>query len=809
MGYKEQLKFDNWVNKLYNVLTMKKQKTKSDFDLPLLSVKNIVVFPFMVTHFDVDRVRNVNAINQAMAADGQKVMICTQCSKEDAADTFSDLYRVGTVATVRQTINLPAGGMRVLIEGLGRAEILDIVEHKTYNSATIKKIPAKRVHKTDENLALLRIAKDLLGKYIEAKGEVPYETLTTMENIEDLGEVADVLSSGILSKIEDKQDILEIKNPIARITKTIEFLQREIELKTIEKELQEKTMQRIFETNRDHFLHEQIEIIKEQLGEVDEIDEYSEKLKEAKYLSDEAREVADKQISRLAKMHIMSPESEVVRTYIETLLDLNWTYSLKETLSINKVKSILNEDHFGIEEVKERILDFLAIKKKAGENTQILCLVGAPGIGKTSIAKSIARALGRNFERISLGGVNDVAAIKGHRRTYIGAMPGQIMTAIKKAKCNNPVILLDEIDKIGNDYKGDPYSCLLEALDPEQNKNFTDNYVEVPFDLSNVMFICTANSLDTIPKPLKDRMEIIHMHSYLPSEKMHIAHKYLVKKQMKKANIGDDQLEITANAIYEIINYYTREAGVRELERQIAKVCSKAARKLLVKDAKIIVDNALTDLIGKPKYTSDKFMQNDEIGIVNGLAWTEVGGVLLPIEASIMPGSGKLQVTGQIGKVMEESANAAFSWVRSKFGLLNIKEDFYKNNDVHIHVPEGAVPKDGPSAGIAMATCLMSAIAKIPVRADIAMTGETSLTGRVMPIGGLREKATAAYSLGIKTIIIPKDNVKDIDELPKEISKNIKFIPVAFMDEVVAKALNTIPYINANWNGIRMGGAVQ
>jgi len=761
--------------------------------MPLIPLRGLSVFPYMVLHFDVGREKSIKALEEAMIYD-QKIFLTTQRDIDVDLPSTEDFYEIGTICKIKQMLKLPGDAIRVLVEGVSRGKVETIIFEEPYFKARILKIE-EDVTRDRETEALMRSCLTAFEKYIAVSNRVSPEVMLSMTTIEEPGRFADVLASNMVLKSEQKQEILEAVEPKKRLTAIYAILLSEIEIMEVEKQINEKVRKQINKMQKEYYLREQMKAIREELGEDfdpdDEIEELYKKLDKLKLEKKIADKVA-KEIERLSRMSPASAESTVVRSYVNWILDLPWNKKTKDTLDISKARTILDEDHYGLKSVKERVLEYLAIRELTKSlKGPIICLVGPPGVGKTSIAKSIARSLNRKFVRMSLGGVRDEAEIRGHRRTYIGAIPGRIINGIKEAGTKNPVFLFDEIDKLTSDFRGDPASALLEVLDPEQNKDFTDHYLEVPFDLSSVMFITTANSLGSIPRPLLDRMEIIEVSGYTEFEKLNIAKRYLVPKQLKAHGLTEDNLALSDDTLSAIISYYTRESGVRELERQIATVCRKAATRI-VEDKVITVKVNRSNLdksLGVKKYHYDEIQNENQVGIATGLAWTPVGGDTLSIEVSIMKGKGNLVLTGQMGDVMKESARAGLSYLRSISEKYEIADDFHEKMDIHIHIPEGAIPKDGPSAGITMATAVLSAITGIPVRHDLAMTGEITLRGRVLPIGGLKEKSLAASRAGVKTVLFPKENVKDLEEIPSTVRSKMKFIPVESMDEVLEHAL--------------------
>lgn len=762
---------------------------------PMLTLRGITVFPYMTMHLDVGRVKSVKAIEEAVKQH-QLIFLVTQIDAAVEAPSISDLYTVGTIARIKQVLRLPGDAIRILVEGISRAEIAEFLQEEPYFVAEVcEKVYIAEKENSREMEALTRNLISTFEEYINLNTKMNPEILNGIIEVKNTGELADIIAGNIILPIEDKQSILSEFDIKSRIEKLIACLIKEIDILEIEKNISTKVKQQIDQVQKEYYLKEQMKAIQNELGDKDgvagEVSEYRARL-ETLNPPDEVKEKVEKELDRLLKMQSGSAEGSVIRNYVECVLDLPWNKKTDDIIDLKKAKEILDEDHYGLEKVKDRIIEYLAVKKMTNTlSGPILCLYGPPGVGKTSIAKSIARAMNRNYVRVSLGGVKDEAEIRGHRKTYIGSMPGRLINAVKQAGSKNPLILLDEIDKMSSDFKGDPASAMLEVLDAEQNSTFRDHFLELPFDLSDVMFITTANDISNVPKPLLDRMEIITLSTYTEEEKLNIAINYLLPKQLEKHGLKKSNLSIANSVLSLVIDGYTREAGVRTLEREIGTICRKVARQILEENIKkvTVTSKNLEEYLGPVKVKHDKANACNEIGIVTGLAWTAVGGEILNIEVNTMPGAGKLELTGQLGDVMKESARAGMTYIRSIAERLDIDQDFYKNMDIHIHIPEGATPKDGPSAGITMATAMISALTKIPVRKEVAMTGEITLRGRVLPIGGLKEKVFAAYKAGIKTIIIPNDNLKDLEEISENIREKLKFVPVTNMENVLKIAL--------------------
>ncbi len=762
---------------------------------PLMPLRDIVVFPHMVAPLVVGRSRSIAALEDAMKK-GTEIFLVTQKDPGVDEPNEKDIYDYGTLATVMQLLRLPDGTIKALVEGTRRARLVSHVPHDLFMQAEVE-VLVDDAEPSDELLVYERELRKFFEKFARGEKKIAKEVVKSVRNIKDPLRILNIISSHLPVKASEKQAILESEPTIARIEKVLEIIHREIELAELEKNINAKVKMRMGKTQRNYYLSEKVREIQTEMGKtedgVDELSELQEQI-EAKKMPKAARDKALKELNKLKNMPPMSAETTVVRNYVDCIVSLPWQKKSRSQLDINKAEAILNKDHYGLEKTKERILEYLAVQSQVKKiKGPILCLVGPPGVGKTSICKSIARAMGRKFARLSLGGVRDEAEIRGHRRTYIGAMPGKILRSMQKVEVANPVFCLDEVDKMSMDFRGDPSSALLEVLDPEQNSTFNDHYLDMDYDLSEVFFITTANSLHGIPGPLQDRMEIITISGYTEEEKLKIAEGYLIPKQLQENGFKKDDIRLTAGAIFEVIRKYTREAGVRNLERCIASLCRKVARDRLKTGEKKkkyrMSVQSIAKYLGTPKYRYGLAEEEDEIGLVTGLAWTEVGGELLQIESILMPGSGKLTVTGKLGEVMQESAQAALSYVRSCGELLGLESDFYQKLDIHVHVPEGAIPKDGPSAGITMATALASAMVKAPIRRDLAMTGEITLRGRVLPIGGLTEKLLAAKRGNIKTVLIPKENERNLKDVPVNIRKALDIIPVRHMDEVLAIAL--------------------
>ena len=760
---------------------------------PLIPLRNIVVFPRMIVPLFIGRDRSVQAMQKAL--DKDKLLVLATQKNEEIEDPDPDsIYSTGSLVEIVQVLKLPDETTKLLVEGLNRVSVDNYLQKEPFY-----KVSVDILHDLDKELtevkSLANIMVEQFETYVKLNKKIPAETLMSIVNIDDPGRLADLIASYLILKTPEKQSILELNSIVERCKKINEFLTRENELLEVEKKIHVRVKDQIEKVQREYYLKEKMKAIQDELGAeeelIPEVVEYKNKIKKAK-MTEEAENKANKELNRLAKMPGTTAESGVIRTFLDWLIELPWQKKTRETIRIKEVKKILDEDHYGLKKVKERVLEYFAVFKLTKKiQGSILCFTGPPGVGKTSIARSIARAMGRKFANISLGGIRDEAELRGHRRTYVGSMPGRIIQSLQKVNSKNPVILLDEIDKMNTDFRGDPAAALMEILDPEQNKSFSDHYLEVSFDLSDILFICTANNLYNIPGPLRDRMEIIEITGYTEDEKVAIASEYVIPKQIKKHGLSKNSLVFTEESIRAIIYEFTKEAGVRHLEQLIAKICRKTARMIVERKEKKIKTNVsnVKKFLGIPKYLRNKKEKEDQIGVATALAWTEMGGSTLPIEVSVLRGKGNLIITGQLGDVMKESAKAALSYVRSKIERLKIDQSFYRKNDIHIHIPEGAVPKDGPSAGITLATALASALSGLPVDRNIAMTGEITLRGRVLPIGGLKEKALAAFSTGVQTIIMPEENKKDLEEIPRNIRKKMKFVLAKHMDKVLEVAL--------------------
>ena len=757
-------------------------------------MRGLVVFPYMQLNFDVARPASIKALEAASNGDS-RIFLVTQKKAEIDNPKPDDIYRVGTIAQIKQIMHLPGNVTRLIVKGLSRGIIREYDNIEPYLMCKVEEVNELPTQITNMDEAYARALKSKLEEYFAVNPKLQADKFMSIMDIKPLGQLCDTIAALTELDTEDKQVLLNNLDCEDRAEELLGRLEHLIDVTELEHKILRKTHEKINENQHEYFLREQMQVIEEELGDKDGIGADAEGFRkkiESLRIKKESKEKLLKDVERFSKLPSNSPDSSVLRSYLENVLELPWDKAKKEKFDIKDVAKVLDKDHYGLKDVKERILEYLAVRSlTGGKNTTVLCLEGPPGVGKTSVAKSIAHALGRKYVRVSLGGIHDEADIRGHRKTYIGAMEGRIMAAMKEAKVKHPVMLLDEIDKMGKDFKGDPSAALLEVLDNEQNNEFRDHYIEIPYDLSDVLFITTANTLETISQPLLDRMEIISISGYTAKEKFYIARDYLVKKALHKTGMVESDFSITDGALNEIIDHYTREAGVRKLEQTIETLLRKAAKEILETDCSkvAITKRNISDYLGKEKYRFDLMNEKDEVGVARGLAWTSVGGETLSIEVNVMDGTGKVELTGKLGDVMKESAMAAISYIRSKSDKFGIDKEFYKNKDIHIHVPEGAVPKDGPSAGITMATAVVSSLSRVPVRRDIAMTGEITLRGKVLPIGGLKEKSMAAYRAGIKTVIIPEENERDIEEIPQEIKNGITFIPVSDMDTVLGNAL--------------------
>ena len=776
---------------------MEQNYTKIDHELPLIPLRGLAIFPYMILNFDIGREMSLKALDQAMLED-ELVFLTSQKEAEVDEPTTDDFYHVGTICKVKQVIKLPGETVRVLVEGISRGKIKEIDEEEGYFKAVVEEIIYDQENaETDVEVeAFVRNVFDAFEEYINIGNRVSPEILVSLAEIENVDRFIDTIAANIFLKAEQKQEILEEFDISKRLELLYRILLEEIDILKIEKKITLRVKKQMNKVQKEYYLREQLKAIQKELGEDEdlssEVEEYKEKLKKIK-ASKETKLKIEKEISKFSRTSPQSPDSSVSRTYLDTIFSLPWNKETRDKLDLKNAKEILDQQHYGLEKVQDRILEYLAIRKLSTSlKGPRICLVGPPGVGKTSIAKSIAEALGKKFVRISLGGVRDEAEIRGHRRTYVGSIPGRIINGLKEAQTKNPVFLLDEIDKMAADYKGDPSSAMLEVLDPEQNKTFVDHYLEVPFDLSKILFVTTANSLSTIPGPLLDRMEVIEVSGYIEEEKLNIAQKYLLPKQVKENGLEEGFVTVEEQAMRDIINYYTREAGVRTLERTIGKVCRKIAKKFVENpslEGVVVTSKDLEEYLGRDKYLYDLAGTKPEVGVVTGLAWTSVGGVTLPVEVNVLKGKGQVVLTGSLGDVMKESAQAGISYIRSIADKFDIPEDFYKTEDIHIHCPEGATPKDGPSAGITMATAVISALTKIPVRSDVAMTGEITLRGRVMVVGGVKEKVLAAHRAGIKKVLIPRECDAQLDEIPENVKEKLEIVLVDHMDQVLEHAL--------------------
>lgn len=777
---------DEIVNNINNILLV-----------PVVPLRGLVMFPNMTLHFDVGRKKTVAAVNAAMTKKQDILLIAQKDASVDMPET-DDLFSVGVLASVRQVVKIPNSDiLRVVVEGKKRAKINNLIGDKSFYSAFVEELGEVKVMQKDleRETAYIRIVKDLFANYIELNEQIAPDVILEVEKRHNCGELSDYVASNIPLEYQDQQQILSCLDPLKRIEKLCIILEKENSLLKIEDDIRQKVNEQIDDNQREYYLREQLKAVSLELNDGDDIlsdiEQYKERIKAIDFAQEEEKKLL-KECKRLSSMQSSNPDATVIHSYLDRVLSLPWNKLSKDNLNLVKARKVLDKDHYGLEDIKDRVIELLAVlKMSGGVKGQVLCLVGPPGTGKTSIVKSLAKAMNRKYVRVALGGVYDEAEIRGHRKTYIGAMPGRIIDAVEKAGTKNPLILLDEIDKLGSDYKGDPASALLEVLDGEQNNSFSDHYIDIPFDLSKVLFITTANDLSTIPAPLLDRMEVIELRSYTREEKFHIAKNHLIKKQLKANGLNNKMVTIKDDAVYLLIDGYTREAGVRKLEREIGKVL----RKICIKfangfDGKIVIKASdLHEYLGAVKFRPPETEKKNEIGVVNGLAWTSVGGEMLKIEVAVMDGTGKIELTGSLGEVMKESAKASISYIRAYADFLGVSDTFYKDKDIHIHVPEGAVPKDGPSAGVTITTALVSALNKSPAKADVAMTGEVTLTGRVLPIGGLREKSMAAYSNGMKKVLIPEENVPDLESVDKTVLESIEFIPIDRVEKAIELTL--------------------
>ncbi|MBP2644994.1 MAG: lon1 [Firmicutes bacterium] len=768
---------------------------KATRNIPLLPLRGILVFPYMIIHLDVGREKSISALEEAMVHE-REIMLATQRDAQNDKPEPDDIFSVGTVVEIKQLLKLPGGTIRVLVEGLHRAKIVNYLEQDPFYMVEIEEY-RELGEKTSEVEALTRTVIHQFEQWVKLSKKIPSETLVSVVVVEEPGRLTDLIASHLSLKIEDKQQLLDAVGTKERLEKLCDILGREMEILELEKKINVRVRKQMEKTQKEYYLREQLKAIQKELGDKEdrtaEVDEYRQKMKEQE-LSKDVAEKIQKEIDRLEKMPPMVAESAVIRTYLDWLLALPWSKETTDRLDITSAEAVLEEDHYGLEKVKERILEYLSIRKLTAKmKGPIICLVGPPGVGKTSLARSIARSMERKFVRVSLGGVRDEAEIRGHRRTYVGALPGRVLQGMRTAGSRNPVFLLDEIDKMSADFRGDPSAALLEVLDPEQNNTFSDHYIELPFDLSRVLWIVTANAMHNIPRPLLDRMEIINIAGYTEEEKVQIAKRYLIPKQIREHGLTEEQIVLSEGTVQKVIRDYTREAGVRNLERSFATLCRKVARQIVQEKRKAVKITAqnLHTFLGAPKYRHGQAERTSEVGVATGLAWTEVGGDVLAVEVSTMKGKGKLTLTGQLGEVMQESAQAGFSYIRSKAKELNIDAEFHEKSDIHVHLPEGAIPKDGPSAGITMATAVISALTGKPVRNNIAMTGEITLRGRVLPVGGIKEKVLAAHRAGIQKVILPQENKRDLDEIPTNVKRSLEFLLVEHMDEVLKTALVT------------------
>ena len=763
--------------------------------LPVLPLRGMMVFPYMMVHLDAGREQSISALEKAMLVEDKHVFLVAQRDSDLEDPQMPDLYSVGTVAEVKHLMKLPDGAIRVLVEGLYRGQIVSAIEQEDdYLIANVREYHDK-IDKSIEMEALVRVVVHEFEQWVKSSKKIPADAMVSVSIIDDAGRLADMIAGHINLKLDDRQAILESIDVKERLEKLYGFLKREKDILDIERKIGTRVRRQIEKVQKEYYLREKVKAIHNELGDqngiLGDIEEYKERLSKG-HFPDEVVKTVEKELKRLERTQGMSQEGAVIGTYIDNLLSMPWESLSEDINDIKAAAAVLDRDHYGLEKVKERIMEFLAVRQLTnGQNAPILCLVGPPGVGKTSLAGSVAKALGRKFVRASLGGVRDEAEIRGHRRTYVGAMPGRILEALKKAGTRNPVFLLDEVDKMGSDYKGDPTSALLEVLDAAQNNTLIDHYIELPFNLSDVLWIVAANDIGSIPRPLLDRMEVINLSSYTEQEKLEIAKQYLLPRQRTRNGLSGKEIKLGAGVLQRMINEYTRESGVRELERVIGHLCRKVARKIVEGDTEsvYVTTKNLVDILGKGRYPRTKAKRKPEVGLCTGMAWTQVGGDILPTEVNIFPGTGKLILTGKLGDVMKESAQAALSYIRSRQDKFELAEDFYEKNDIHVHFPEGAVPKDGPSAGITMATAIVSGLTGRKIRSDVAMTGEITIRGNVLAIGGLKEKVLAAYREGIRTIVLPKENERDIEDIPESVREKLEFVPVENMDKVLETAL--------------------
>jgi len=763
--------------------------------IPILPVRDVVVYPFMILPLFVGRDKSIRAVDEALSRD-RLILLAVQKDAEAEDPAAADIYTTGTVAMIMRMLKMPDGRVKILVQGVSRARVVEYLRHEPYFEARIQEVVEPEVGAATPDVeALIRSVKEQVGKAVNLGRSLSPDVLVIINSLDHPGRLADLVASNLDLKVEQAEQVLETFDPLARLRRIGEFLRKELEVLEVQQRIQAQAKEEVDKTHREYYLREQLKAIQRELGELDErgqeIQELQAKIEKAK-MPPEVEAEAKTQLGRLSRMHPDAAEASVVRTYLDWLIELPWAKATTDKLSIKQAAKILDDDHYDLEKVKERILEYLAVRKlKKKMKGPILCFVGPPGVGKTSLGRSIARALGRKFVRISLGGVRDEAEIRGHRRTYIGALPGKILQGIKQAGSNNPVYMMDEVDKVGADFRGDPSAALLEVLDPEQNVSFTDHYLGVPFDLGNVMFIATANLADPILPALKDRMEIIEISGYTEEEKLHIARKYLLPRQFGEHGITGRHLQMSDEAVLKIIQHYTREAGLRNLEREVASICRKVAKGVAEGKRGLtrVTGASVHRYLGAPKFLSEPEQERDEVGVATGLAWTQAGGEVLYIECTMMKGKGTLRLTGHLGDVMKESAQAALSYARSQAGELGIKEEVFSKHDLHIHVPAGAIPKDGPSAGITMATALISTLARVPVRRDVAMTGEVTLRGKVLPVGGIKEKVLASRRMGVKTVLLPTKNDKDVKELPANVRRGMTFVYVDDMGRVLEHAL--------------------